>query len=208
MQTTLLGIAIALILALLAALIGPHFVHWNDHRAFFEAEASRLVGLQGPGRRRHRRQAPAVSVGDARAASPSARPARRSRLRARSLRIELALGRADARRASRHRDEARRAAVQPRPRRAGPDRLAAAGARDRDAVDRPADASRTASATLTDAASGVAAGARSGVVHRRGALADRSDPRRGRVRRRRRALRLRDLGRAERRRTARGCASA
>ena len=45
MQTTLLGLAIALILALLAALIGPYFVHWNDHRAFFEAEASRLVGL-------------------------------------------------------------------------------------------------------------------------------------------------------------------
>jgi large subunit ribosomal protein L24 len=45
-QTTLLGLAIALILALLAALVGPHFVHWNDHRAFFEAEASRLVGLR------------------------------------------------------------------------------------------------------------------------------------------------------------------
>ena len=45
MQTTLLGLAIALILALLAALIGPYFIHWNDHRAFFEAEASRLVGL-------------------------------------------------------------------------------------------------------------------------------------------------------------------
>ena len=46
MQTTLLGLAIALILALLAALIGPFFVNWNDHRAFFEAEASRLVGLK------------------------------------------------------------------------------------------------------------------------------------------------------------------
>ena len=49
-QTTLLGIAIALILALLAALVGPYFVNWNDHRAFFEAEASRLVGLNGAGR--------------------------------------------------------------------------------------------------------------------------------------------------------------
>ena len=46
MQTTLLGLAIALILALLAALVGPYFVNWNDHRAFFESEASRLVGLQ------------------------------------------------------------------------------------------------------------------------------------------------------------------
>ena len=45
MQTTLLGFAIALILALLAALVGPHFVNWNDHRAFFESEASRLVGV-------------------------------------------------------------------------------------------------------------------------------------------------------------------
>ena len=43
-QTTLLSIAIALILALLAALFGPHVIRWNDHRAFFEAEASRLVG--------------------------------------------------------------------------------------------------------------------------------------------------------------------
>jgi predicted lysophospholipase L1 biosynthesis ABC-type transport system permease subunit len=43
-QTTLLGFAIGLILALLAALVGPHFVDWNNHRAFFEAEASRLIG--------------------------------------------------------------------------------------------------------------------------------------------------------------------
>ena len=46
MQTTLLSIAIALILALLAALGVPHVVRWNDHRAFFEAEASRLVGIK------------------------------------------------------------------------------------------------------------------------------------------------------------------
>ena len=46
MQTTLLGLAIALILALLTALVGPYFVNWNDHRAFFEAEASRLTGLK------------------------------------------------------------------------------------------------------------------------------------------------------------------
>ena len=45
MQTTLLGLAIALILALLTALVGPYFVNWNDHRAFFEVEASRLTGL-------------------------------------------------------------------------------------------------------------------------------------------------------------------
>lgn len=45
MQTTLLGLAIALILALLAALVGPFFIDWNAHRPRFEAEASRLVGL-------------------------------------------------------------------------------------------------------------------------------------------------------------------
>ncbi len=45
MQTTLLGFAIALILALLAALVGPLFVDWNDYRPRFEVEASRLIGL-------------------------------------------------------------------------------------------------------------------------------------------------------------------
>jgi len=44
-QTTLLGIAIAVILALVTALVGPLFINWNDHRALFEAEASRLIGL-------------------------------------------------------------------------------------------------------------------------------------------------------------------
>lgn len=45
MQTTLLGFAIGVILALLAALVGPHFVDWNAYRDRFEAEATRLVGL-------------------------------------------------------------------------------------------------------------------------------------------------------------------
>lgn len=44
-QTTLLSLAIALILALLAALIGPLFVDWNQYRPAFEAQSSRLVGL-------------------------------------------------------------------------------------------------------------------------------------------------------------------
>ncbi|MGP8122137.1 MAG: AsmA family protein, partial [Xanthobacteraceae bacterium] len=44
MQTTLLGLAIAVILALLAALIGPYFVDWSQFRPQFEAEASRLIG--------------------------------------------------------------------------------------------------------------------------------------------------------------------
>ncbi|MGA9330354.1 MAG: AsmA-like C-terminal region-containing protein, partial [Bradyrhizobium sp.] len=44
MQTTLLGLAIALIIALVAALIGPYFVDWNQFRPQFEAEASRVIG--------------------------------------------------------------------------------------------------------------------------------------------------------------------
>jgi len=44
-QTTLLGLAIAFILALLAALIGPYFVDWNQFRPQFEAEAARIIGV-------------------------------------------------------------------------------------------------------------------------------------------------------------------
>ncbi|MCG6206853.1 AsmA family protein [Rhodopseudomonas sp. HC1] len=44
MQTTLLGLALALILALLAALIGPFVIDWNQFRDQFEAEATRLAG--------------------------------------------------------------------------------------------------------------------------------------------------------------------
>jgi uncharacterized protein involved in outer membrane biogenesis len=45
-QTTLLGLAIAFILALAAALVGPYFVDWNQFRPQFEAEASRVVGTR------------------------------------------------------------------------------------------------------------------------------------------------------------------
>ena len=45
MQTTLLGIAIAIILALVAALVGPLLLDWGSHRSLFEAEASRLIGV-------------------------------------------------------------------------------------------------------------------------------------------------------------------
>jgi uncharacterized protein involved in outer membrane biogenesis len=45
-QTTLLGLAIAFIIALVAALIGPYFVDWNQFRPQFEAEATRVVGAQ------------------------------------------------------------------------------------------------------------------------------------------------------------------
>ncbi len=45
MQNTLLGLAIAIILALVAALVGPLLVDWASHRSLFEAEASRLIGV-------------------------------------------------------------------------------------------------------------------------------------------------------------------
>ena len=44
MQATLLGVSIAIILALVAALVGPHFVDWTQYRATFEREATRLAG--------------------------------------------------------------------------------------------------------------------------------------------------------------------
>jgi uncharacterized protein involved in outer membrane biogenesis len=45
-QTTLLGLAIAFIVALIAALVGPYFIDWNQFRPQFEAEAARIVGAQ------------------------------------------------------------------------------------------------------------------------------------------------------------------
>jgi len=44
LQATLLGVSIAIILALVAALVGPHFVDWTQYRATFEREATRLAG--------------------------------------------------------------------------------------------------------------------------------------------------------------------
>lgn len=45
MQTTLLGLGVAIILAVLAALVGPLLIDWNGQRALFESEASRLTGV-------------------------------------------------------------------------------------------------------------------------------------------------------------------
>ena len=90
MQTTLLGIATALILALVAALVGPHFLDWNRYRAEFEAQASRVTGLtvriKGPIEARLL-PTPALTLGRIEIARPGdAQP-----LRARSLGIEFKL---------------------------------------------------------------------------------------------------------------------
>ena len=45
MQTTLLGVAIVLILALVAALVGPLFIDWSLYRSAFEARGAQLTGL-------------------------------------------------------------------------------------------------------------------------------------------------------------------
>jgi large subunit ribosomal protein L24 len=45
LQATLLGLSVAIILALVAALVGPHFVDWTQYRARFETEATRLAGV-------------------------------------------------------------------------------------------------------------------------------------------------------------------
>jgi hypothetical protein len=45
-QTTLLGFAFALILALVAALVGPLLIDWSTYRSEFESRASRLAGRE------------------------------------------------------------------------------------------------------------------------------------------------------------------
>jgi AsmA family/AsmA-like C-terminal region len=45
-QTTLLGFAIALILVLVTALVGPLLVDWNAYRAEFDSHATRLAGRE------------------------------------------------------------------------------------------------------------------------------------------------------------------
>jgi hypothetical protein len=89
LQTTLLGLAIAIILALLAALVGPLLIDLGNYRSLLEAEAHRLTGvnvrvagtidarlLPSPRLTLHD-----VSVGDGDDA-----------IRARSLNVEFALG--------------------------------------------------------------------------------------------------------------------
>lgn len=45
MNTTLTALGIALLVALMTALLGPFFVDWNQHRAFFEHHASEMLGM-------------------------------------------------------------------------------------------------------------------------------------------------------------------
>lgn len=92
MQTTLIGLAIAVILALVAALVGPFVVDWRNYRAVFEQEASRLAGIDV---RVHGKidgrllPSPRISLGDVEIGSAGAGV---GSVRAGSLDIEFALG--------------------------------------------------------------------------------------------------------------------
>jgi len=90
-QTTLLGLAVAIILALVTALVGPLFVDWGRWRTSFEAEATRLVGM--PVRVSGRIEArllptPSLLLNGIEVGAPGREP----KLRARSLGVEFALG--------------------------------------------------------------------------------------------------------------------
>ena len=91
MQRALLGAAIALILLLVTALVGPLFVDWGGYRNAFEAEIARLtrldVRISGP---INVRLLPTPILTLQRIAI--GRPDGPARVKAETLRIELALG--------------------------------------------------------------------------------------------------------------------
>jgi large subunit ribosomal protein L24 len=90
-QTTLLGIAIAIILALLTALVGPLLINWDSYREELEARASRLTGLEFKvAGAIDARILPTPSLTLQNIEFGRARDA--GRVRARALRIEFALG--------------------------------------------------------------------------------------------------------------------
>jgi uncharacterized protein involved in outer membrane biogenesis len=91
LQTTLLGIGIAIILALVAALAAPYFIDWDAYRALVEREASRIVGAPvGVTGRIDVRLLPVPSITLRGVESIAA--AGENRLKAREVAIELALG--------------------------------------------------------------------------------------------------------------------
>ncbi len=91
MQTTLLGLAIAIILALVSALVAPLVVDWNHYRSTFEQEASRLTGLavrvNGPIEARIL-PTPRIKLGEVEVGEPGREP----QLRAAAIELEVGLG--------------------------------------------------------------------------------------------------------------------
>ena len=91
MQTTLLGLAIAIILALVTALVAPLVIDWNHYRGAIEAEASRLSGFSvhvNGSIDARLLPSPVITVHDVEAGQADHQP----RLRAGMLKVELALG--------------------------------------------------------------------------------------------------------------------
>ncbi|MSO66514.1 MAG: AsmA family protein [Pseudolabrys sp.] len=95
MQTTLLGLAIAIILALLAALVGPLLIDWGGHRSLFEAQAGRLIGVdvRVTGEIDARLlPSPRLTLYDIEIGNSGQDSIGKDKIRARSLGIEFALG--------------------------------------------------------------------------------------------------------------------
>ena len=91
MQTTLLGLAIAIILALVSALVAPLVVDWNHYRAAIESEAGRLTGLAvhvNGAIDARLLPSPSITLRDVAVGEAGQAPA----LRAGTLKLELALG--------------------------------------------------------------------------------------------------------------------
>ena len=90
MQTTLLGLAILIIVALVSALVAPLVIDWNQYRADFEQEASRLAGvavrIHGPIEARIL-PAPHITLRDV-----DVGPGRQTWLRVRTVEVEVKLG--------------------------------------------------------------------------------------------------------------------
>ena len=90
MQTTLLGLAILIIVALVSALVAPLVVDWNLYRSNFEQEASRLAGftvhVRGPIDARIL-PAPHITLRNV-----DAGPERQPWLRAQTVELEVGLG--------------------------------------------------------------------------------------------------------------------
>jgi large subunit ribosomal protein L24 len=90
-QTTLLGVAIAIILALVTALVAPLVVDWNHYRGALEAEASQLSGLTvhvNGAIDARLLPSPVITLHDIDAGEAGHQP----RLSAGMLKVELALG--------------------------------------------------------------------------------------------------------------------
>lgn len=91
MQTTLLGLAVTMIVALVSALVGPVLVDWGQYRPYFEAEASRVIGM--PVRitgaiDARLLPAPSLTLHRIETGAAGAKPI----LRARTLQVEFGLG--------------------------------------------------------------------------------------------------------------------